>query len=202
MPGALWKVARAWMENPGAIISGATELFTHPASSKLPPPAARPSKNFIRFWQAKDFSWTQQGTFLPLKDLRQIGGVREDLKYCMDYYMMVQLLMRKIPVVYVDAALSRFRYHAASKTTGNAKACRLERIPALRAMPNQPVPSRIGNGTRKQARRMVDIARHAWRTDGAFEALRYLGRAMETSSVGTIQEIGRRAGLKFTSVKA
>jgi glycosyltransferase involved in cell wall biosynthesis len=202
MPGALWTVARAWMENPGAIVSGATELFNESGVFEVATASGQTLENFIRFWEAKDFSWTQQGTFLPLKGLREIGGVREDLRYCMDYYMMVQLLVRKLSVVYVAPSLSRFRYHAASKTTGDAKACRLERIPALRAMPNQPVPVEDWEWDEEQARRMVDIARHAFRTDGAIEALRYLSRAMETSTVGTMREIGRRAGLKWTPGKA
>ncbi|HEX4121054.1 MAG TPA: glycosyltransferase family 2 protein [Verrucomicrobiae bacterium] len=197
MPGALWTVARAWMTKPGAIISGATELFNESGVFEVARANGQTLRNFVRFWEAKDFSWTQQGTFLPCADLRAIRGVREDLKYCMDYYMMVQLLMRNLEVVYVDAPLSRFRYHAASKTTGNSKNCRLERIPALRSMANQPVPVEDWEWDEEQARRIVDIARHAWRTDGAFEALRYIGRALKTSPVGTMQEIGRRAGLKL-----
>ena len=55
MPGALWTVARAWMENPGAIISGATQLFNETGVFEVAPASGQTLENFVRFWEAKDF---------------------------------------------------------------------------------------------------------------------------------------------------
>ena len=146
-------------------------------------------RNFVRFWEASGFVWGQQSNFLPLEALRAIGGVREDLHYSMDYYMMVQLLARGVEVKYVDAVLSQARFHPASKTVGSTEDFRLECVPALRSIENLPVRVEDWEWDAQQARRLVDVARHAWRKRGYVRSMNFLRRALVTSPRGTLQEM-------------
>jgi glycosyltransferase involved in cell wall biosynthesis len=197
MPGALRAVAQAWMRQPGCMVSGHTEIFTETGVTEVVRAADQTLRNFIRFWESDTFGWTQQGTFVPLADLKAIGGVREDLVYCMDYQMMVRLLMRDIPVAYLDRPLARFRFHADSKTVGSKEKFRLERVPVLRAIKPMPVPVQDWEWDAEQARRLVDVARHAWRSEGRWRAFRLLGRALATSPRGALSELRRRAAQKL-----
>ena len=198
MPGALWAVAEAWKRQPGAILSGHTELFDEKGTVELVKASGQTLKNFVRFWEAEDFGWTQQGAFLPLKDVKAVGGVREDLVYCMDYDLMVKLLMRGVSVAYVNRATSRFRCHPMSKTVGSEKDFRLERVNALREIKDLPVKVQPWEWEAEQARRMVDMARHAWQSGARLHSLRWLARALALSPRGTIEETCRRAGRKIS----
>ena len=110
MPGALRAVAQAWMRQPSCIVAGHTEIFCGTGVTEVVKARDQSLRNFIRFWESDTFGWTQQGTFVPLADLKAIGGVREELVYCMDYQMMVRLLMRDIPVVYLTSPWPGFAF--------------------------------------------------------------------------------------------
>ena len=199
LPGALRAVAEAWIRRPDSIIAGHTELFNDAGTFEVIKARSQTLINFVRFWEAQDFGWCQQATFVPLKDLRAIDGVREDLHYCMDYYMMVKLLMRGLPVSHLDQTLSRFRFHSLSKTVALKEDFRLQRVPALRGIENLPVAVQDWEWDAEQARRLVDVARHAWRNGGHLRGMRLLGRAFETSPVGAFNEIRRRLKDKLRS---
>src|SRR5688572_11356716 len=74
-PGALWAVAKAWMKTPGRVISGHTEFFNDEGTFDTIKASGQTLRNFVRFWEAKDWSWAQPGTFLPLADVKALGGI-------------------------------------------------------------------------------------------------------------------------------
>jgi hypothetical protein len=196
-PGALWTVARAWQRKPGAIISGHTEFFNDAGTFEVMRAENQTLRNFVRFWECARLGWAQQGTFLPRADLQAIGGVDERLRYCMDYNMMVRLLARGLEVSYVDDVLAKFRFHGASKTVGATEQFRLERVPMLRAMTGLPVTASAREWDEQQARRLVDVAKHAWKRGGRGRALKFMGEALTTSPRGVCTEIGARLRNKW-----
>ena len=173
-----------------------TELFDENGTVRIVQAREQTLRNFVRFWEATDFGWTQQGTFLPTKETKAVG-VREDLVYCMDYDLMVKLLMRGAAVTYVDRPLSRFRCHPESKTVGAKKDFRLERVRALRELKNLPIKVEPWEW---EAR--------AGAADGRYGAARVAGwllwparpkyfcDSVTTSPRGAISEISRRAAQK------
>ena len=191
-PGALWAVARGWTKSPGRIISGGVELFNETGVFRRLSAGQQTLRNFVRFWEAEGFGWAQQSTFVPLADLKDLGGVREDLTYCMDYNMMVRLLLKGIQVAYIEETLARFRFHSNSKTVGQTEDFRLERVEMLRNMAELPIRVRAREWNRQQAIRLVDVAKHAiWR--GSFATgLKLMGRAFATSPLGALHEICTR----------
>ncbi len=188
LPGALWALAEAWRRKPGSIIAGHTEVFEESGTLEVVKARGQTLKNFVRFWEAENFGWAQQGTFLPVKDAQALKGVREDLVYCMDYDIMVKLLMRGGSVIYVDRALSRFRCHPMSKTVGSKKDFRLERVAALRAIKDLPIKVEAWEWEAEQARRMVNMALHAWRNGGHLHSFRWMARALALSPGGALAE--------------
>jgi glycosyltransferase involved in cell wall biosynthesis len=192
LPGALWAVAEAWMRQPGSIVSGNTEFFNQAGPCGRSKACGQTLRNFVRFWEAREFGWSQPSTFLPLAAVRAVGGIREHLKYCMDYDLMVRLLAGGTPVTYVDQMLARFRLHETSKTVGLKEEFRLERVPALRSLGDLPIKVEPWEWEWQQARRLVDVARHAWRRGGHGMALRLLGRALMTSPRGAFDEVSSR----------
>jgi len=202
MPGALRAVAEAWRESPGNIVSGNAEFFNESGVFRCEKAQAQTLRNFVRFWEAKDFAWAQPATFIPLADLKALGGVREDLRYCMDYNMMVRLLQRGLAVKHIDEPLTRFRVHPDSKTMGETEEFRLERVPMLRGMTDLHVDVSNREWNRQQARRLVDVGKHALCRGAIISGIRLLGRAFLTSPVGTLREVcGRVAARAFRSGK-
>jgi cellulose synthase/poly-beta-1,6-N-acetylglucosamine synthase-like glycosyltransferase len=193
-PGALWAVARAWMRTPGLILSGQTEFFNERGTFDTIKASGQTLRNFVRFWEAKDWSWAQPGTFLPLADVKALGGIDEKLTYCMDYHLMVRLLMRGVDVAYLDQPLARFRFHDTSKTVGAREKFRLERVPAIRSIPNLPVSVQPWEWDRQQAKRLLDVGISAARGGKIFRGLQLLARSAFTSPVGAFQEFSSRVG--------
>ncbi|HEX3716447.1 MAG TPA: glycosyltransferase family 2 protein [Verrucomicrobiae bacterium] len=197
MPGALRAVAKAWQQNPDTIISGSTEIFDHSGTLSLVKASGQNLRNFVRFWEAPDFQWTQQATFIPLVDVKVVGGLREELIYCMDYDLMVKVLMRGRPVTYTDQVLARFRSHALSKTIGAKKNFRLERVNALRQIKNLPIKVMPCEWDAEQARRMVDMARHAWKGGEHVRAMKWLSNAFTINAKGAMGEMRLRTRKKL-----
>ncbi len=191
-PGALRAVAEAWMRNPGSIVSGNTEFFSRTGILERSKARGQTLQNFMRFWEADEFGWSQPSTFLPLEAVRAVGGVREHLKYCMDYELMVRLLACGTPVTYLDQTLARFRLHDSSKTVGSREAFRLERVPALRSLTNLSVKVEPWEWDRQQSHRLVDVAREVWRQGARGRALQFFMRAVATSPRGAFDEISSR----------
>ncbi len=192
LPGALWAVAKAWQQKPGSIMAGGTEFFNSGGTFATTRARGQTLQNFVRFWESADWEWAQQGTFLPRTELQAIGGVEEKLRYCMDYQMMVRLLMRGLEVSYLDQPLARFRFHDSSKTVGSREQFRLERVPMLRAIPDLPVAVTAAEWDGQQARRLVDLALGATRGGRVTRGLQLFTRALAHSPRGTVQELFAR----------
>ena len=189
LPGALWAVAKAWRQQPGAIVSGPTEFFNSSGTFAIAGARGQTLQNFVRFWEASDWEWAQQGTFLPRVQLQALGGVDEKLRYCMDYHLMVRLLMGGAHVSYITQLLARFRFHDNSKTVGAREQFRLERVPMLRAIPDLPVAVTGAEWDRQQARRLLDVAIGAARGGRISRGAQLLTQAVSTSPVGAAQEL-------------
>ena len=188
--GSLAAVAEAWTRSPGRIVAGNAETFDDTGVVERTRAAHQTLRNFVRFWEAGEFGYSQPATFLPLAAVRAAGGVREDLRYCMDRGLMIELLRRGVEVAYVDRTLARFRRHAGSKTVGQAHAFRLERVEMLRRLQGLPIAVEDWEWDREQARRMVDLARRDLKAGGFRRAFELLARAMATSPRGGLREIG------------
>jgi glycosyltransferase involved in cell wall biosynthesis len=189
-PGSLQAVAEAWRSSPGCIIAGNAETFDETGVVDRTRAANQTLRSFVRFWEAGEPGYSQPATFLPLSAVRAAGGVREDLRYCMDRCLMVELLRRGAEVAYVDRVLARFRRHADSKTVGEAHAFRLERVEMLRRLEGLPIAVADWEWDREQARRMVDLARRDLKAGCVRRAVDLLARAMATSPRGGLLEIG------------
>ncbi len=200
LPGALWAVAEQWMQKPGSIISGGTEFFDAAGTFAVTRARGQTLRNFVRFWEGNDWEWAQQGTFVPRAELAALGGLDENLRYCMDYHMMVRLLMRGVEVSYLDRALARFRFHEASKTVGAREAFRLERVPMLRSIPDLPIPVAAGEWDAQQARRLVDVALGAARRGQFSRGAQLLARSLSISPAGAAGEFFRRCLSRVRSV--
>ena len=191
-PGALWEIARAWRGQPGRIVAGHTEWFNAAGPFELLKASGQTLRNFVRFWEAEGWGWAQPSTFVPLAELKAIGGVREDLKYCFDYHMMVRLLARELEVVYIDRPLARFRFNEDSKTVGAKEEFRLERIDMLRAERQSGITVAPWEWDREQARRFLDVGWHALRACRMRLGLRLCARAVRTSPRGAWLELSAR----------
>ncbi len=198
LPGALQAVAEAWQRRPGGIVSGGTEFFNSGGTFAVARARGQSLRSFVRFWESGDWEWAQQGTFLPRVELQAIGGVDEKLRYCMDYHMMVRLLMRGTEVSYVGQPLARFRFHDESKTVSAREQFRLERVPMLRAIENLPVKVTAAEWDRQQARRLFDVAIGVARGGRVFRGARLMTRAVSTSPIGAAQELFSRCFSRMT----
>lgn len=137
-PGALHAVAMAWRKTPQTIVAGAAINFDENGLEDLHSPNAISLQNFVNWRKAREsgWMWQQPSTFLPGADVRKIGGVREDMRFSMDHFLMIDLL-QLCNVVYVPDVLARFRLHSDSKTMsfGHLQFS-LERLKKIRAMTN------------------------------------------------------------------
>lgn len=113
----------------------------------------------------------------------------------MDYHMMVRLLQRDISVIYVDATLAKFRFHSHSKTVGATEEFRLERVPMLRSMNDVPIMVEDWEWDREQAKRLVDVARHALGRGDVRTGLKFMAHALQESPFAAMREAcGRTVG--------
>ncbi len=134
-PGALRAVATAWAKKAGTIIAGPVVDFKQDGTENVIVPNALTLQNFLSKKKARvnSWMWHQPGTYLPLSQVKEVGGLREDICFTMDHLLMIDLL-ETCEVVYIPETLARFRLHDNSKTTvvGHFQ-FGLERVEALRA---------------------------------------------------------------------
>jgi glycosyltransferase involved in cell wall biosynthesis len=134
-PGALQAIAMAWLKNPGTIITGPVINFYTNGTENQVNPNNLTLENFLNIKKAKEnrWNWHQPGTFLPLEQVKNVGGLREDLHFSMDHILMIELL-QTCKVNYIPEVLAKFRLHKNSKTkTIGFPRFTLERVEALRA---------------------------------------------------------------------
>ncbi|MEJ2647389.1 MAG: glycosyltransferase family 2 protein [Sedimentisphaerales bacterium] len=133
-PGALQAIAKAWLKNPAAIIAGPVINFYTNGTENQVDPNNLTLENFLNIKKAKEnrWNWHQPGTFLPLEQVKNVGGLKEDLHFSMDHILMIELL-QICKVTYVPEVLAKFRLHKNSKTeTIGFPRFTLERVEALR----------------------------------------------------------------------
>lgn len=125
-PGALVAVAEAWRRKPGTLIAGRVIWFEHEGGAlreRLPRNLA--FEPLVAYWRgASEFH--QPGVCFPAELFHRVGGVDESFRYAMDYDLFCRML-RHASTTYLDQALARFRYHAASKTGADGDLFLLER---------------------------------------------------------------------------
>jgi len=135
-PSALRAVAAAWRKTSNSIIAGPVVDFKPDGTERIIAPNGLTMEKFLNIKKARENSWIwhQPGTYLPLSEVKMAGGVREELRFTMDHFLMVDLLQR-CNVVYIPELLAKFRLHNKSKTmTFGFCQFDLERVKALRAM--------------------------------------------------------------------
>lgn len=141
-PHALYHVARSWMAHPGTVVAGRVIEFKPTGHEDLIIPRDMSARNYVLKCVADPsctLLWHQPGTYLPLELIHRCGGVREDLTYTMDHFLMIELLQHA-DVSYVDQVLARFRLHDQSKTGSlGARRFMLEMIETLRRLPGPNV---------------------------------------------------------------
>lgn len=134
-PGALRAVATAWAKKPGLIIAGPVVEFKQDGTENVIVPNALTLQNYLsrRKARANSWRWHQPGTYLPLSQVKRVGGLQEDLHFTMDHLLMIDLL-ETCKVTYISETLARFRLHDNSKTVAvGYPQFGLERVEALRA---------------------------------------------------------------------
>jgi glycosyltransferase involved in cell wall biosynthesis len=113
-PGALHRVARAFMENPDAgVVFGrgakvrrdGTEIYTVPF---------RP---FNRRHLRTAFRVVQPAMFFRRDLYLEIGGLDEDLHYAMDWDLLIRLAAKCDTVVAIEDTLAEIRYYDDTKTS-------------------------------------------------------------------------------------
>lgn len=191
-PGALYAVAEGWRRAPGRIVAGGTISFNEQGIFSETGAGGQTLRNFVRFWDADDMVWHQQSTFVPLAPLQAMGGVREDLRYTMDYHMMVSLLRQGIEATYVEPVLAYFRFHPDSKTVSEARTFRLERVNMLRAMTDLPIEVADWEWNREQSRRFIDLALREIKVRHPGYAARFFMQAMVTAPWGGLVYLNQR----------
>lgn len=136
-PSALFAVAAAWIRKPGCIIAGPASLFSETGGERFIVPRALSIRNLICTFDRNGTEEVglQQGTFVPLKSVNDVGGLREDLRYVSDRILLIDVL-EECNVTYISQRLGRFRFHDSSKTVAEGHAeFRLEFHRATRNMP-------------------------------------------------------------------
>ena len=116
--GALRAVGKAWKCDPGNLITGIVEDFDESGVQKVFVPSEITKKSFIECYcegKINNLVWHQPGIFLPLAAVKKLGGVREDVHFTMDRFLMIDLLQDH-EVLYISGVLARFRHHDNSKT--------------------------------------------------------------------------------------
>jgi GT2 family glycosyltransferase len=115
VPGALELVARAYAENPGAIIAGDVVMFYDDGRpERLLRQRNLTFEAMVKIWEDSSFH-SQPGVFFPAQAFRRAGGLDLNLRYCMDHDLMNRLV-RICPVVYLKSVIARARVHSACKT--------------------------------------------------------------------------------------
>jgi hypothetical protein len=192
--GSLHAVARAWVNAPGAIVAGNVSNFDEKGIRRVVVPTGLTLENFMNAGKARqsDSIWHQPGTFLPLAEVQAAGGVREDLHYVMDCFLMIELL-RRCRVVCVPEPLARFRVHGNSKTVVDGfPKFPLEKLGAMRKMKDLYGCVTMREIKAEQVRIFLTCAGIGRRRGAYGEAVRYAAKALGTSPVLVFEELLRR----------
>jgi glycosyltransferase involved in cell wall biosynthesis len=192
--GALQAVARAWLDAPGTVIAGNVADFNENGVHRIIVPTAVTLENFMNVHKARRCQslWHQPGTFLPLASVQRAGGVREELRYTMDHFLMIELLCH-CRVVCIPEQLAHFRLHSGSKTvTSSFPAFPLEKLATLRKMKDLHGCVTVKEIKTEQVSIFLTCAGMARRKGSYRESAAYIAKAIRTSPILVAQELLRR----------
>lgn len=153
-PGALFAVARAWRQNPGAAVIVGQVAFTGEdvrGKAQKAPHLSSPSPLDLSLLEPGDWYLPQQATFFIRQKLDEAGRfLREDLHYTMDRELMYRIC-RLGTVALIPECLAVDRRHAASKRSSQTLAMYREDALAM---------AYCDWGSREEAARRKTVARH------------------------------------------
>jgi glycosyltransferase involved in cell wall biosynthesis len=120
LPGALWKVAKAWLEAPEsvAVIGGIVHVYqgTQKRSPPRLPQIPRPAPIDLSLVGHEKWRLPQQSGFVAKAAFRDREHfLSEDLHYTMDRELYYRLFQRG-PVQLLNSVLATYRLHESSKT--------------------------------------------------------------------------------------
>jgi len=119
LPGALFAVADAYRRHGPSLIAGNTIIsYDSGRRTQVLRSAGLSFENAIKSWREK-CTYCQPSVFFPRTAYEEVGGIRTDCEYVMDWDLIFRLLM-KWRVVYIDHALSHIYLHKSCKTVGEA----------------------------------------------------------------------------------
>ncbi len=202
-PGALFGVARAYMESGADLIAGGDRQFTGDPEQPVShfQPAGYRFPDCLRFW-AGGFRYHQPCTFFSRDAYSRVGGLDRCLHYTMDYDLYCRILRdARTGVHYLDQELSAFRLHDGAKTS-RAKAGFIEE---LREVSQRYWPADWGDAERRAMDRYSAecslfqgaeaVRKNQWR--GGVQAIgRALGYAPFHAATYAARRIFGKAGLQ------
>jgi len=130
-PGVLRSLALAHQAQSNAILLG--DVINFDARDGASWRIRQRNVNFDAMSQPwrRAVTWHQPGTWFPRSLYQRVGPYDETLRYLFDWDWMCRAL-RLAPVRRLNEAVARFRYHAESKTVGEAESWRAERATLIR----------------------------------------------------------------------
>ena len=138
LPGALLSMARAYDAGGEKLVFANVINFHDDGREEEVVQAGIRLENFIGIPE-KDFTWHQPGMAVPRSFYLAAGGLDETLHYIFDWDWVCRLLIHNPDVAYVDAFVTRFRVHDASKTGPGLLECWMEAPQVVRRY-NQYLP--------------------------------------------------------------
>jgi glycosyltransferase involved in cell wall biosynthesis len=116
LPGAFKAFQHGLDSNPNADIIYGDLIFVNKNGEEIKKKYhTRPSRFVHKYWQ----NYTANHcTFIRQSVFKEVGGVREDLKYVMDIELFWRLLSEDIEFLHKPKLMAAHRYHDDAKTTG------------------------------------------------------------------------------------
>src|SRR5207249_4875886 len=92
--GALWEVAESWLREPFDVLVGRGLVRRSADGALVHDWAPRPFRKIRDFLTAHAVVMAQPSTFLSTQMLRDIGALREDLHYILDWELYLRMSAR------------------------------------------------------------------------------------------------------------
>ncbi len=119
LPNALHYLAAAYLAHPTKILLG--DVINHREQLGILERTRQTDVTFesvLEPWRNKSH-WQQPGTFFPASVFQGVGLLDESLRYVFDWDWMCRAL-QSTEVHYLSVPIAQFRFHASSKTVGEA----------------------------------------------------------------------------------
>lgn len=141
-PGALHRVAEHFAENPNSVWCGGGCRYMDEAGNELSDITILPDSGLACWLTHIKFRkgiFLQPSTFWRKEAIQAVGMLREDMDYAFDFEFFYRLRKRYGPQIRLDATLSKFRLHRASKSVSASEMFLLEMIDIARnELPSLP----------------------------------------------------------------